>query len=153
MNPGTRTRLELLLDHYSRARRRTLHMLLGISKEDLAWHASPGLPSAGELVQSLAEREEKQIHGRVRGLALAELKRVTSRLVRRVMDGVERPKSASLLRDLEDLTDREMAVAGQIDLLCRLRMAGAARIARPIPPGRAGHAVPERKSLARKASV
>lgn len=142
-----------MLDHYSRARRRTLRMLVGISKEDLEWQAAPGLPSAGDLLRKLAHREEKQIHGRVSGLALAELKRVTSRLVRRLLDDLERPRSASLLRDLEDLTDREMAVVGQIDLLCRLRAASSARTARPIPPGRAGHAVPERKSQTRKASV
>jgi len=166
MNPRTRTRLELLLEHYEHARRRTLRMLLGITKEALDWQPAPGLPSASQLLRSLAQREERQIHRGARGKAsqgrglagdprrqLAVLKRGTSRFVRRLLDEVERSQSASVLRDLEELTAREMAVAGQVDLLCRLRVAPAARTARPIPPGRAGHAVPERKSLARKASV
>jgi len=168
MNPRTRTKLELLLENYSRARRRTLRMLVGRSKEDLDWHAAPGLPSAGELLRGLGEREEHQIHQRARGQLsgktlrippggprhqLAALKRATSRFVRGLLDGVERPKSARLLRDLEEITEREIAVAGQVDLLCRLRATLSARTVRPIPPGRAGHAVPERKLLARKASV
>ncbi len=164
MSPRTRVKLELLLDHYSRARSRTLRMLVGITKEELDWHAAPSLPCAGELLRSLADREEDQLHRQASGKSslsqtgdprqrLAALNRGTGRFVRSLLDGLGSSKSASVLRDLEELTAREMAVAGQIDLLCRLRAMLSDRTARPIPPGRAGHAVPERKSPARKASV
>jgi hypothetical protein len=130
-------------------------MLLGTTKEDLNWQAAPGVPSADDLLRNLAQHEERQIHGRVsrQPRELAALSRSTGRLVRSLLDDRARPKSATLLRDLEELTAQEMAVAGQVDLLCRLRLALADRTARPIPPGRAGHAVPERKSPARKASL
>jgi len=168
MHPGTRTRLELLLEHYVRARRRTLRMLVGTTKEELDWRPGPGLPSATELLNTVATREENSIHRKARGKTsgqdgpalgdprqyLVVLKRGTGRFVRGLLDGRERTKSASVLRDLEDLTEREIAATGQVDLLCRMRLAMAAgESLRPIPPGRAGQAVPARKSPARKASV